>query len=75
MSKLENPEMQHFTFECNHVGGCSELGIPITQKVSIQFTANEGLPVTDVVQQFETFLKACGYNLDGGYLNLVSNNE
>lgn len=75
MSDLENPEMQHFTFECNHIGGCTERGVPITHKATIQFTAKEGMVVTDVIEQFETFLKACGYNLQDKYLNLVSINE
>ena len=75
MSELENPEMQHFMFECNHVGGYSERGVPLTQKVSVQFSSKEGLVVSDVIAQFEIFLKACGYGLDGKYLNLVPNDE
>lgn len=73
MSELENPEMQHFTFECNHIGGYSERGVPLTSKISVQFSAKEGMVITDVIEQFETFLKACGYNLEGRYINVVDN--
>ena len=73
MSELEYPEMQHFTFECNHIGGCSERGVPLTAKISVQFSAKQGLAITDVIEQFEIFLKACGYSLEGQYINVVDN--
>jgi len=35
----------------------------------------EAVRLEDVLEQFQYFLQGCGYNLDGGHLEVVDNEE
>ena len=62
-SKYE-PVMQHFSFELYAPTSCSESGVPVLDRVSVQMQGPD-LPIGDVIAKFELFLQACGYTFDG----------
>jgi hypothetical protein len=64
------PVKQHFSFELYAPTSCTESGVPIVDRVSIQMQG-EDLLLGDVVAKFELFLQACGYSLDGRHLEIV----
>ena len=68
MDKYE-PVMQHFSFELYSPTSCTESGVPVVDRVSIQLQGAD-LPIGDVIAKFELFLQACGYSLDGRRLGL-----
>lgn len=60
----------HFTFERYTPNSVSESGVPMLDRVSIQFSGDE-LSATDVIAKFEDFLKASGYSLGKNKLDLI----
>jgi hypothetical protein len=64
------PTKQHFSFELYSPTSCTESGVPIVDRVSIQMQG-EDLLLGDVVAKFEMFLLACGYTLAGRHLEIV----
>lgn len=67
---LQPISRSHFTFEMYAPNSVSESGVPMMDRVNIQFSGDE-LSVTDVIAKFEDFLKASGYSLGNKYLDLV----
>lgn len=67
---LQQVNRSHFTFEMYAPNSISESGVPMMDRVNIQFSA-VGLHLEDVVQKFEDFLRASGYVFDGKCLELV----
>lgn len=68
---IENPTMKHFVFECNHVNTNTESGVPLSEKVSVQFTFKQDGTLYDLLDQFEKFVKGCGYKeMDNKYIEL-----
>lgn len=67
---------QHFTFEMYAPTSCSESGIPIVERVSIQMQGDD-LGANDVISKFEEFLKACGYSLhlEGKRIDIIGRND
>jgi len=53
---------QHFTFEMYAPTSFTDDGVPIVERVSMQMQG-EDLSVTDVINKFNQFLRACGYNV------------
>jgi hypothetical protein len=64
------PTKQHFSFELYAPTSCTESGVPIVDRVSIQMQG-EDLLLGDVVAKFELFLQACGYSMVGRHLEIV----
>lgn len=64
------PVNQHFSFELYAPTSCTESGVPVVDRVSVQMQGAD-LPLHDVLAKFEQFLLACGYSLDGKHLDLV----
>lgn len=64
------PVNQHFSFELYAPTSCTDSGVPVVDRVSIQMQGAD-IPVGDVLAKFEQFLKACGYSLDGKIVDLV----
>jgi hypothetical protein len=64
------PTKQHFSFELYSPTSCTESGVPIVDRVSIQMQGDD-LPLEDVVGKFELFLQACGYSMKDRYLDIV----
>lgn len=62
---------EHFTFEMYSPNGFSESGVPMMERVNIQFSGQEFLPIEDVLSKVQDFLVACGYNLNGKNIDLV----
>jgi hypothetical protein len=60
----------HFTFEMYSPNSVSESGVPIMERVNIQFSGQE-LPIEDVLAKVQDFLVSCGYNLNGKNIDLV----
>lgn len=71
-----NTVKQHFTFEMYSPTSCSESGIPVVDRVSLQMQG-EDLPINDVIGKFEDFLKACGYGLllEGKRIDIIGRND
>lgn len=70
MEDKYEPVMQHFSFELYSPTSCTESGVPVVDRVSIQLQGAD-LPVGDVIAKFELFLAACGYNTKGKVLGFL----
>ena len=64
------PTKQHFSFELYSPTSCTESGVPIVDRVSVQMQG-EDIGLCDILAKFENFLQACGYSLAGCRLDLV----
>jgi len=60
----------HFTFEMYSPNSVSESGVPIMERVNVQFSGQE-LSVYDILAKVQDFLVACGYSLDGKNVDLL----
>lgn len=60
----------HFTFEMYSPNSVSESGVPMMERVNIQFSGQE-FTIYDVLAKVQDFLVSCGYNLNGKNVDLV----
>jgi hypothetical protein len=60
----------HFTFEMYSPNSVSESGVPIMERVNVQFSGQE-LSVHDVLAKVQDFLVACGYVMHNKNVDLV----
>lgn len=61
---MVEPVKQHFTFEMYAPATYSESGVPVVERVSLQLQG-EDLRLQDLIAQFEKFVYACGYKVNG----------